>query len=109
MLKVFELYNDKVCIGEMRIDREKDIWEYIDSKENMDVDRPIFYDAAVLMKRDITSESIKYWVLGRAPEENYEFINYWIERLGLAEYDAYAFFLYNKGAFITDRFHVVEK
>jgi len=51
-------------------------------------------------------DRIKLWVLERAPETNYEFIDALIEKAGLSEYDAYGFFKYNNGRFITDRFYV---
>jgi hypothetical protein len=50
-------------------------------------------------------EVLKIWVLNRAPEPDYEFIECLVEKAGLKEYDAYGFFKYNKGRYISDRFY----
>ena len=50
---------------------------------------------------------IKLWVLERAPEPNYEFIDTLIKKAGLDKYDAYGFFKYNSGRFLTDKFFTV--
>ena len=55
------------------------------------------------------NEMVKMWVLERAPESHNEFIDSLIKKAGLYEYDAYGFFKYNKGHFITDKFYVVER
>lgn len=63
----------------------------------------LYYEAEIPM-----NENIKMWVMERAPEPHYLFIDKLIEKAGLTSYDAYGFFKYNKGAFIQDRFYVKE-
>jgi len=63
----------------------------------------LYYEAVIPM-----NENIKMWVLERAPEPQYLFIDALIEKAGLQKYDAYGFFRYNKGAFIQDKFYVEE-
>ena len=63
--------------------------------------------AFLLYSNDLapTEESIKMWVMGRAPEPHYEFIDALVDKAGLDKYDAYGFFKFNQGRFITDRFY----
>jgi hypothetical protein len=52
------------------------------------------------------SDKIKMWVLERAPDPNNEFIDALIKKIGETKYNAYSFFKYNNGVFITDKFYV---
>jgi hypothetical protein len=73
-----------------------------DENLEYDSDKPFF------LRRDFAlpfEEVLKIWVLNRAPDTNYEFIDYLIEKAGLKEYDAYGFFKYNNGRYISDRFY----
>jgi hypothetical protein len=44
--------------------------------------------------------------MARAPEPHYEFIDALVEKIGSKKYNAYEFFKYNNGRFITDDFYV---
>jgi|GEM_PF-2213563 len=52
------------------------------------------------------SDSIKMWVMDRAPEPHNEIIDALIQKIGETKYNAYSFFKYNNGRFIGDLFFV---
>jgi len=90
-------------IGALYVDFDNDKFN-IDINERYDGPLPGFIlhvDAPMPI-----NERIKLWILERAPEPNYEFIDALIEKAGLVEYDAYGFFKYNNGQFITDKYYV---
>ena len=91
-------------IGELSVDIEADCFYFL---KNADYTGPL---PAFLMYANggiPESDMVKMWVMGRAPEPNAEFIDALIEKIGETKYNAYSFFKYNKGAFITDKFYVV--
>ena len=90
-------------LGILSVDIENDFFDF-ESNPKYIGDLPAFLafpNAPMPMK-----EKIKRWVLGRAPDTNYVMIETLIKKAGLKEYDAYGFFKYNNGEFITDRFYV---
>jgi len=52
------------------------------------------------------NESVKMWVMDRAPEPHNEFIDSLIRKIGETAYNAYSFFKYNNGRFTGDMFYV---
>ena len=109
MTDFYELWHEENCahpVGTLEIAIEADIFNFKLNKEYIgSVPWFIQYakDAVLPM-----NEMVKMWVLGRAPESHNELIDSLIKKAGLARYDAYGFFKYNKGHFITDKFYVVE-
>lgn len=90
-------------VGTLTVDFDKDVFE-IEENSKYDGELPFFL---LYPKSSMSlSEKIKLWITERAPESNYTFIDALIERAGLTEYDAYGFFKYNNGRFITDDFYV---
>ena len=91
------------AVGELLIDFDNDNFSF-EMNNNYTGPLPFFLtDSDAPMPVD---EQIKLWVTERAPEPNYTFIDALIEKAGLSEYDAYGFFKYNSGKFITDKFYV---
>jgi len=91
-------------VGVLEINIEEDIFSFTkNDKYTGDLPAFLFYETDIPM-----NENIKMWVMDRAPEPQYAFIDTLIEKAGLKEYDAYGFFKYNKGVFIYDKFYVEE-
>ena len=93
-------------VGTLEVNIESDLFNFqLNSEYSGEVPWFVSYakDAVLPM-----NTMIKMWVLDRAPESHNEFIDSLIRKANLDEYDAYGFFKYNKGKFITDRFYVVE-
>ena len=91
-------------VGVLEIDIEEDFFNFLENdKYTGDLPAFLYYETDIPM-----NENIKMWVIDRAPEPHYEFIDTLIKKAGLKEYDAYGFFKYNKGAFNYDRFYVEE-
>jgi hypothetical protein len=91
-------------VGVLGVDIDGDVFEF-DVNENYTGALPFFLrypDMPMEM-----GERVKMWVLDRAPDVDYEFIDALIEKVGLKTYDAYGFFKYNGGKFIRDRFYVL--
>ena len=95
--------NVEEAVGTLYVDIEQDYFDF-DTNTKYNGPKPAFlaYPDAPMPLR----EQVKMWVLERAPEPHYEFIDVLIEKAGLTEYDAYGFFKYNKGQFIIDKFYV---
>jgi hypothetical protein len=103
MSDVYTLKSPDGNVGTLRIDIKLDTWEFTPSETYQGVTPQFIYYAK---NGAYTKDDIKEWVLERAPERNYEWIDQLLEKLGLSEYDPYAFFKYNGGRFITDDFYV---
>jgi hypothetical protein len=103
LLEKFALYHDKDFIGVLGVDIEGDHFSF-ETSPGYGGPVPYFLrfpDSVLSM-----SEKIKEWVLERAPEPNYEFIDALMDRAGMTEYDPYLFFKYNQGQFLNDDFRV---
>jgi hypothetical protein len=88
-------------IGILTVDVDKMRFSF-DENPNYDSDKPLF------LRKDFAipfEEVLKIWILNRAPEPDYEFIDCLVEKAWLKEYDAYGFFKYNNGRYISDRFY----
>ena len=95
--------NSDVPLGELSIDIEVDEFSFEENNEYQGkLPAFLFYKSGAISKK----EQIKMWVMGRAPDPNNEFIDTMIRKIGETKYDAYSFFKYNKGVFITDKFYV---
>ena len=101
-----DIYTLLLCdeeLGKLTINTDQDIWKFEvfeDKHEKLPfVIRHGFNGSGY------DSNNVKQWVLARAPEPNYEWIDLLLERLQLDEYDPYEFFKYNRGRFNTDRYH----
>ena len=94
-------------VGTLEIDIEQGIFNFKLNK-NYDGDVPWFVRFANKAVKPM-NEMVRAWVLERAPESHNELIDSLIKKAGLKDYDAYGFFKYNKGHFITDKFYVAER
>jgi len=103
-LKKFYLMHgdNNVPVDVLNIDIHDDYFDFSTNPDYTGV-MPFFTDDAPMPLPD----RIKLWIENRVPEQGYEFIDALIARAGLEKYDPFGFFEYNKGAFISDRFHVV--
>ena len=95
--------NESQAIGTLLVDFDNDRFE-IDENPNYAGPLPFFLNCPGAVMP--LPERIKLWITERAPEPNYAFIDTLVEKTGLKEYDAYGFFKYNHGRFITDKFYV---
>jgi hypothetical protein len=94
--------NETEPVGTLHIDIAEDIFDF-KLNENYKGELPHFVsDPGTALSKN---ELVKMWVLERAPEPNYEWIDALIQKIGCTHYDPYAFFKYNEGRFITDRFY----
>ena len=92
----------EVPVGVLRIDIEKDNFAFeADPHYNGPLPAFLLYSNGLMP----IEESIKMWVMERAPEPHNEFIDALVEKAGLDKYDAYGFFKFNQGKFITDKFY----
>ena len=91
-----------VPLGELLIDIDSDVFSFL-KNDSYNGPLPAFLAYPSEMKE---SDKIKLWVLERAPDPNNEFIDALIKKIGETSYNAYSFFKYNNGAFITDKFYV---
>ena len=92
-----------IPVGNLDVDIENDNFSFVlDSGYEGPLPSFLMYPPKTMSY----SDSIRMWVMNRSPEPHYEFIDQAIKKAGLTEYDAYGFFKYNNGAFITDDFYV---
>ena len=92
-------------IGVLTVDIDNDTFTFTRNSKYQGC-LPVFIEYPAVSMTE--SDSIKMWVMDRAPEPHNELIDSLIRKIGATEYDAYAFFKYNKGAYITDKFYVEE-
>ena len=93
-------------IGQLNVDMENDVWQMnINDEYSGDVPWIIRHSPGGVPSKEL----VRNWVLSRAPERNYEWIDRMLDLLGMREYDEYEFFKYNNGMFITDDFSVERK
>jgi hypothetical protein len=95
--------DNDVSVGKLTVDVENDSYDF---QENTEYTGPQPYFVRHPATAVSKSEQIKMWVMGRAPESHYEFIDALVEKIGSKQYHAYDFFKYNSGRFITDDFYV---
>jgi len=104
----FKLMKDNVHLGTFTIDCENDVWIYTAEASHMEQQPLIF---RMLMSKDnimvLTGNAVRDWIVNRAPESNYRFIDALMERVGIKEYDPLAFVAYNGGRFNTDDFYIM--
>jgi hypothetical protein len=103
----FKLMDGDLCLGLFTIDSENDLWRYDAAAPNEQ--QPLVFKLAL---RDsgmetLLGEIVRDWIINRAPEPNYVFIDALMERVGIEEYDPLAFVAYNGGRFNTDNYYIV--
>ena len=93
----------EVPIGRLEIDIDADVFSF-EKNPQYSGSLPSFllYGPGNMTE----SDSIKMWVMDRAPEPNNELIDSLIEKIGETRYNPYSFFKYNNGRFIGDLFYV---
>ena len=90
-------------LGRLEIDIENDRFSF---EKNDAYAGPLPSFLLYESKHISPSDSVKMWVMDRAPEPHNELIDALIRKIGETEYNAYSFFKYNKGRFIGDSFYV---
>jgi len=95
--------SSEVPLGKLEIDEAADIYSF-EQNPNYEGPLPSFllYPSAHISNND----SVKMWVLDRAPEPHNELIDALVRKIGETEYNAYSFFKYNNGRFTGDKFYV---
>ena len=93
----------EIPIGRLEIDIEGDVFSF---EKNAEYSGSLPSFLLCGHGNMTESDSIKMWVMDRAPEHHNELIDALIEKIGETQYDPYCFFKYNKGRFIGDLFYV---
>ena len=103
----FMLMKGEAHIGTFEIDSEKDKWVYIPGHSL--AAQPLVFKLQIQGQSGATlsGDIVREWIIGRAPEPHYEFIDALMERVGITEYDPLAFVSYNGGRFNTDNYYLV--
>ena len=108
MQGVFKLMQGEAHIGDFVIDSDKNIWTYAAAAETAPEAQPLVFR---LLMRDqggdtLSGDAVRDWIMERAPEPTYEFIDALMYRIGIAEYDPLAFVAYNGGRFNKDDYYL---
>ena len=94
-------------IGTFKIDSKNNQWDYI-AGDSL-AEQPLVFRLQIGEQSGnvLSGDVVRDWIINRAPEPNYEFIDALMERVGITEYDPLAFVAYNGGRFNTDEFYLV--
>jgi hypothetical protein len=107
MQGTFNLMDGDTHIGNFIIDNAANIWTYV--SENDLEKQPLVFKLQ-LRKKNVTTLSgdvVRDWIVGRAPEPTYEFIDALMDKVGISKYDPLAFVQYNSGRFNKDTYYIV--
>ena len=104
----YKLMMGDTHVGTFTIDRENDVWIY--EAGHSHEEQPLVFK---LLLRDqsekkLSGEAVRDWIIGRAPEPNYEFIDALMEKVGISKYDPLAFVEYNGGRFNKDSYYLIK-
>jgi len=107
MLGKYQLKRDDVCLGVFDIDQNEDKWIYT---AHTDINlQPLLFKEAFKRQENqllLSGDVVRMFLVNRAPESNYSFIDALMDKAGIKEYDPLAFVLYNGGRFNTDKFYL---
>ena len=93
----------EIPLGKLEIDEISDVFSFTPNKGySGPLPSFLLYGHGKMTE----SESVKMWVMDRAPEPHNEIIDSLIHKIGETTYNAYSFFKYNKGRFTGDKFYV---
>ena len=109
MQGIFDLmYEGDIYVGTFEIDSEKNKWVY--NADGLFSEQPLVFRLQLKDQEGkiLIGDVVRDWLITRAPEPNYTFIDALMERAGITEYDPLAFVMYNSGRFNTDRYYLTQ-
>ena len=106
MQGTFRLMEGDSHIGNFIIDSEKDVWVYQPVGDYEP--QPLLFKSHIKRhgKAEIHGSIVRDWIVERAPEPTYEFIDALMVRVGISKYDPLAFVMYNGGKFNKDTYYL---
>ena len=108
MQGVYKLMREDTHIGTFTIDSDNDVYSYLAVAQREE--QPLLFKLELQgsPEETLSGEVVQTWLVNRAPESNYAFIDALMEKAGISRYDPLAFVEYNSGRFNTDAYYLTQ-